>query len=139
MHVLVFKPSVSGCTGEMHDPVEVLGTLYESLKLAAGEEGPIVAIYSFNIVEWVKCPTCGISTHMQDNSLVRNPLYIAMCYYQILPSFTDCVGIHLLLLFTAVWQGSVSSACVAFACRIEMCAVSIFAAVLLLGILQCTS
>ena len=100
MHVLVFKPSVSGRAGGMHDPVDVLGVLYESLKIAAGQEAPINAAFSFNVVESVTCRACGMTSHMQDNSPVRNPLYIAISLHQS-PSYIDRVGIHLLPQYTA--------------------------------------
>ena len=62
----------------MQDAAEVLDTLFQSIKIAAGLEAPINAVFSFNIVESVTCRACGIITHMQDNSPVRKPLYSAI-------------------------------------------------------------
>lgn len=60
----------------MNDAAEVLDTLYTSLEAVAGKQAPINAVFTLNIVEAVRCKSCGKTTHLQDNTPVSTSHFL---------------------------------------------------------------
>ena len=61
--------------GEMSDAAETLLSLYSSINAVSGSVKPLDDIFGLEVLEFVKCSSCGRASHRQQYVQVRAPDY----------------------------------------------------------------